>query len=219
MPPNQPPPPRYDGTPHRLALPVGTTLTRIHSDRFDVTEYNPTVARSGRRGGRFDSTPDDEYAFLYAAGDDATAISEVLLRNIESDERGSRSRLSRRLDGLRIGWIQPTRELELVNLRSGMDLAAIGQDTWLTMSDDYAMTRRWASAIREWAPWAHGLTWRSRREPDGFAYLLFADRCPDGCIEEATHDLPLLASDRDLASGDGRTYLERLLARYRVRLV
>ena len=64
-----------------------------------------------------------------------------------------------------------------------------------------------------------GLTWRSRREPEGFAYVLFADRCPVGCLEQAVDDPLLPPADRSLASGPGRLYVEGLLVSYRVALM
>ena len=196
-------------------------LTRLHSAQFGVTDFNPTVARGVFAGGRFDATPEDEYAFLYAAGDDATAVSEALLRDIPIDERGARLLPASRLSGLRIGWLRTTRALQLVSLRSGADLAAVGQDPWLTTAsaDEYEMTRRWAAAIRGWAPWAQGLTWRSRREPEGFAYILFGDRCPDACLEEAVRGTPLQLTERNIESGFGRLYVDEILTRYRVTLM
>jgi hypothetical protein len=221
LPPKQAPPPRYDGTPRRFTFPSGTRLTRIHSAQFAVTEFNPTVARSDLQGGRFDASPNDEYPFLYAAEDDATAVSEALLRDLPIDERGARLLPRVALAGRRIGWLRPTADLALVNLRSGEDLGAIGQDTWLIAAPaaDYPMTRRWAEAIRQWAPWAMGLTWRSHREPDGFAYVFFGDRCPEDCFEEARDSLPVPAGDQSLDVGSGRLYVEDLLARYRVALM
>lgn len=216
MSPDQPPPPEYDGVPRRFRLFTDTILTRVHKARFGATEFNPTVAQGPSAGGRFDATADDAYAFLYAADDDATAVSETLLRDIHSDERGARLLPAIQLSGLQISWIRVTRELELVSLRSGEDLAAVGQDTWLTSTSRYDLTRRWASAIQGWAPWAQGLTWRSRREPDGFAYVLFRDRCPETCLEEAVSGRPLPVSGRDLEFGLGRRYVEDLLSRYRV---
>lgn len=221
MPPNQAPPPRYDGTPRRFVLRRGTRLTRIHSAQFAVTEFNPTVARSELRGGRFDATPGDEYPYLYAAEDDATAVSEALLRDLPIDDRGARLLPRAVLSDRRIGWLRPVVDLDLVSLRSGEDLAAMGQDTWLTTAPaaEYAMTRRWAAAMRRWAPWAMGLTWRSHREPDGFAHIFFGDRCPEACFEEITEALPVPADGRDLDAGTGRLYVEELLARYRVTLI
>ena len=112
-------------------------------------------------------------------------------------------------------------DLKLVSLLSWEDLAAIGQDTWLTWSpaSDYAKTRPWASAIRAWAPWASGLTWRSRREPDGFAYIFFGDRCPQGCFEEVTEGLRLPPGDRSLGTGAARLHIQAILVRYRVTIM
>ena len=218
MPPNLPPPPSFEGAPRPLLLSAGTVLTRLHHAAFDVAAFNPIVARDTLEGGRFDGTPEDPYGFLYAASDDATAVAEALLRELPIDERGGRLLQRRRLNGLRIGWLRTTRDLELVSLRSGLDLAALGQDAWLTVAPaaEYAMTRRWAAAIRTWDTKAAGLSWRSRREPDGIAYVFFADRCPDAALAELRDGTPLPLGDRDLTIGAARSYLEDLLAAYRV---
>lgn len=221
MSPEQQPSPKYRGTPHRLVLREGATLTRIHSSLFGAAEFNPTVANSPFAGGRFDSTPGDEYAYLYASEDDATAVCETLLRDLPADDYGSRILHETRLTGLRISRLRTTCDLELVALRTGKDLAAVGQDTWLTTApaSKYAATRQWATAIRAWSPWAAGLTWRSHREPDGFAYIFFSDRCPSGCFEEDEHNLPFPPQDRDLGGGPARLYIEEILTSYRVVLM
>jgi len=218
--PNQAPPQRFDGAPERLLLAAGTRLTRVHSARFGVTEFNPNLAMSHLRGGRFDATPADEYSFLYAAADDRTAISEAVLRDLPIDERGARLLPHARLSDLRISWLLTTVDIELVTLRSGRDLAAVGQDTWLTFAPaaEYSMTRRWAAAIRSWAPWAAGLTWRSLREPEGTAFVFFSDRCPDTHFAELTENLPVPAGEQNLHTGPARIYIEQLLVHYRVAL-
>ena len=221
MSPRQAPPPQYDAVPAPFLLAAGTRLTRVHSAQFAVTDFNPTVARHSLRVGRFDATPDDPYGFLYAADDDATAVSEVLLRDLPLDERGARLLPRARLRNLRIGWLTVDRDLQLVDLRSGRDLAAIGQDAWLTTgpASDYDLTRTWASAIRDWAPWCGGLTWRSHREPEGFAYVLFEDRVPDDCLTEVSTGVHLTGEAQRLDDGIGRLYVERILETYRVALV
>ncbi len=221
MAPNQGPPPHFDGTPARFVLPAGTTLTRIHSAGFRATSFNPTVAQSNLSGGRFDAAPDDEYAYLYAAEDDATAISETLLHDLPIDAFGARLLPRIRISGLRISWLETAHDMQLINLRTGTDLAALGQDTWLTgaPAEDYAMTRRWSSAIRSWAPWAEGLTWRSRREPEGFAYVFFADRCHCECLKELSEKLPIPSDDQCLEAGAGHHYVEGILTSYRVALI
>ena len=119
------------------------------------------------------------------------------------------------------GWICSDLDLSLVSLRSGRDLAAVGQDGWLTGSpgSGYAMTRRWDSAIRAWAPWAVGLTWRSLREPEGFVYVFFGDCVPRGCLKEVTEGPPLPAGDRRLSAGTARPHVEDILASYRVSMM
>ena len=199
-------------------LRVGTTLARIHSSSFGAAEFNPTVATNPLVGGRFDCTPGDEYPYLYAAENDATAVSETLLRDLPVNDYGARILPEAQLFQLRIARLKATCDLPLVSLRSGQDLAAVGQDAWLTTapSSDYSSTRQWASAIRGWAPWACGLTWRSHREPDGYAYIFFGDRCPSGCFEDDQRSLPLLLDSRDLDTGTARLYIEEILTSYRV---
>ena len=186
-----------------------------------MTDFNPTVAHHWLRGGRFDATPDDPFGFLYAADDDATAVSEVLLRDLPLDQRGARLLPRVLLRNLRIGWLTTTRDIRLVNLRSGRDLAAIGQDTWLTAgpASEFELTRAWTSAIRDWAAWCGGLTWRSHREPEGFAYVLFEDRVPDGYPVEVSSGVPLTGEAQRLNDGIGRLYVERILESYRVALI
>ena len=92
------------------------------------------MARNAREGGCFGDTPEDPYAFLYAAGDDSTAVAEALLRELPIGERGGRLLPRRRSGSLRIGWLRTTRDLELVSRRSGRDPAALGQGGWLTVA-------------------------------------------------------------------------------------
>ena len=96
-----------------------------------------------------------------------------------------------------------------------------GVCVWLTTgpASDYELTRAWAAAIRDWAPWCGGLTWRSHREPEGFAYVLFEDRVPDECLAEVSTGVPLTGEDQRLDDGIGRLYLERILETYRVALI
>ena len=220
MPPCQAPPSRSDGKPRRFSLPAGSGLTRIHSTAFSVTQFNPTVPRSDLPGSLFRATPRDTFGLLYAADDDASAVSELLLRDLPIDEHRARLLPRVRLSDLRIGWLTTTVDLELVGLRSDLDLAAVGQDPWLTAASasEYVMPRRWCLLIRRWAPWAAGLTWRPHREPDGFAYVFFSDRCPHGCFKEATDGLPVPVADANLDAGAGRLYVEEILSSFRVAL-
>ncbi len=217
---NEPPPADFDGTPSSCFLPAGTVLSRVHSARFDVSIFNPTLADAHWGGGRFDATEEDRYAYLYAAGDDATAITEALLRDLPIDDQGARLLPHIATQDRRISWLRARTNLQLVTLRSGEDLAAVAQDTRLVHApaNDYGKTRRWAHAIRSWAPWAQGFTWYSRLEPRGVAYILFGDRCSPDRLEAITVATPIPHDDNYLDRGAGALYLAEILERYRVTL-
>jgi RES domain len=218
--PDQPPPPNFDGDPRSHVLAARTALSRVHSARFDVCAFNPTLADAHWGGGRFDATSDDPYPYLYAAGDDATAVAESLLRDHPADDHGARLLPRKATHERRISWLRPTADLQLVSLLSGQDLAAVAQDTWLihARADDYGKTRRWGHAIRSWAPWAQGFIWSSRFNPEGVAYILFADRCPPDCLEAITVDTPIPPNDNYLDRGAGALYLAEILQEFRVTL-
>lgn len=222
MGPNQPPGSRYQGTPRRLDLPVGAALVRIHDAAFAADGFSPTLAPPGpegrMRGGRFDATEDDAFSFLYAANDVPTAFSEALLRDLPADGRGVRILPRAQIASRQISRLSTQAPLALAALRSGRDLAAIGQDAWLTTSPrrHYPVTRQWCSAIRRWAPWAQGLTWRSAREPEGFAYIFFGDRCPTGSLALEPPGTQPLAAAQPLDSAAGLHDLDDLLDAYRI---
>lgn len=214
---NRPPPAAYDGTPKRRVLEAGVRLTRIHDRRFAATSFNSTVTDRHWGGGRFDATGDDPYGFLYAAGDDLGAVAEALLRDLPLSVTGSRLLPRKALHGRRISWIAATRDLELVGLVSGRDLAAVGQDSWLTKCDskDYGFTRRWGHKIREWAPWAQGFVWRSRREDASLAYVFFEDRCA-GSLEEVRDSVFTPPDGNRLDREPAASYVRHWLAEYNV---
>jgi hypothetical protein len=216
--PDQLPPPDFDGEPHSHLLAAGTVLSRVHSAQFDVCAFNPTLADAHWGGGRFDATANDPYSYLYAAGDDATAVIESLLRDHPADDRGARLLPRIAAHERRISWLRPTVNLQLVSLLSGADLAAVAQDTWLVhaRADEYGKTRRWAHAIRSWAPWAQGFVWSSRFNPQGVAYILFGDRCPADCLEAIIISTPVPPDDNYLDRGAGAVYLAAILQGYRV---
>ncbi len=187
------PPTQLNGTPNRYPLSAGTPLWRIHKEVYPATEFNPNPVAQDLAGefaaGRFDSTTEDPYPFLYAAVDDRTAVAEKLLRDLPVSQSGTRELLSQEISGLCVSQINVQADLELVNLRSGVDLAAIGIDARLTIgsSIEYPVTRKWSAAIRDWDDEAQGLTWRSGRELDGFAFVFFGDRIDEGEIVTSTN--------------------------------
>jgi hypothetical protein len=171
-------------------------------------------------GARFDATTADEYPFYYAALDQVTALAETLFRDLYPDDRGMRvltgpARAGRAMSGLTL-----TRDVELVRLIDGRDLAAIGQDAWLVTASgaDYAQTRAWGHWLRRQAGWAHGFIWDSLRDRGRLAVVLFGDRLAAAFgphYERALlHEVPELAVSLDDEAETG--WLSGLLEPYRV---
>lgn len=218
--PNLPPPEAYRGKPARFHLKAGVRLARIHDARFVATAFNPTLADRHWGGGRFDATEDEPYSYLYAGADERCAVAEALLRELPILPSGSRSLSKKAVAGRKISWISTTENLTLVSLRSGQDLARLGQDSWLTKCEakDYGFTRRWAHQIRAWAPWCQGFVWRSRLEEASLAYIFFEDRCP-APFEEHVDPVLTPPDGNRLDRDPGLSYLRKLLVRYNVALV
>ena len=214
------PPPRYDGTPHRYRLGRGSCLWRVHGRRYSARCFKTVPSDSLYGGARFDATPADPYPFYYAALDEATALAETLFRDLCPDEYGQRVLPGPALTGRQLSGLTLTRDLELVSLIDGKDLAAIGQDTWLVTASgsQYAQTRGWGHWLRAQTPWAHGFVWDSLRDRGGMAIVLFGDRLAAsfGMDYERVllHEVPELAVDLD--DPGAADWLDALLESYRV---
>lgn len=220
-----PPPADYDGTPARYRLARGTRLWRVHERKYGATAFNP-AARDLYRGGRFDASEADPYPFLYAALSDTTAVAESMLRDLDPGDQGMRLVPAGRVTGTRLSGLTVTRDLCLVSLIAGADLAAIGQDAWLVTArqTEYAYTRDWACWLRGQAPWAHGLAWDSLRDRGSVAVILFGDRLASGpgadavgfagCAKPVLIEEPQLAVDLD-DDAAGTAWLNERLCRYR----
>jgi hypothetical protein len=194
-------------SPERYVLPAGSELWRCHETRFEATAFNPNPVRSRVGGGRFDGTQEDPYPFLYAAPDPATALAEVLLRDMEFSGPYS-VRLVPWADvvGRTLSKVRTTEDLLLVRLIEEEDLAAVFQTSRLLETTEYHGTRQWASRMRGQVPDAPGLWWQSRWHRPRGAMVLFGDRCgaePLKAVPGHAHNLGTL---------EGAAEANRLLA-------
>lgn len=209
------PPGRFDGEVATFDLDAGTVLSRVHGSAFGPTTFNPVASEVLFGGGRFDSTREDPYSYLYAGESDRAALAEGLLRDIEANDRGARFLAKKYWRGRQLSRLQTTVPLRLVSLINGEDLGAIGQDTWLTTcdGDDYPQTRAWAHWLREVEPDAAGLAWLSKRHPGSMVLCLFEDRCPVGALAPVAGPLP---GPCIFEQGPGFAWLRETLAGFRV---
>jgi hypothetical protein len=213
------PPSLYEGTPNRYLLRRGTCLWRVHPRQYCARAFKSSPADSLYGGARFDATEADRYPFYYAALNDKTALAETLLRDLDPDERGYRVVPRAAVAGRQLSGLVLTKDLELVSLVSGEDLAAVGQDAWLVTAagHDYPQTRDWGHWLRRQAKWAQGFIWDSLRDRGGMAVILFGDRLAAdfGSSYERVllHEVTELATD--LGDAAGANWLNEQLRHFR----
>jgi len=209
------PPQQFGGAANTYTLAAGTVLSRVHEVAYPATSFKPIPADVVFGGGRFDSTQLDVYDYLYAGETDAGAVAEALLRDIDANDQGYRFLPKKFWTGRRLSRVRTTVDVQLVTLRTGVDLGAIGAGTWLVDCDvdEYPQSRAWGHWIRSISGSSAGFAWLSKREPGTTAYVLFEDRCPPGLL---VHEPGPLAGGSSFDDADGGTWLRNHLAKYRV---
>ena len=202
----------YRYRPHWEVLPAGTHLWRIHKSRYPAEEFKPFNPED-RSTGRFNSTPEDPYPYLYAAVDAETALAETLLRSLSPDpDTGMRLVPWSWVRGKSLNGVRTRCEMNLVSLCSGAALAAVRQDNDLLEGEGprrYQRTRSWARELRAQVPDAMGMIWGSKRNPSRRALVLFGDRFADG-EDSPLEPLPY-RNIPDLGSPDGIKEANQLL--------
>ncbi|MEV0054391.1 RES family NAD+ phosphorylase [Saccharopolyspora shandongensis] len=205
------PPLEFEAAPTRYVLPADTTLFRLHDRRRHAAEFKPAQAGDAP-GGRFDGTSADPFPSYYAGLRVTTALAEVLLRNLGFGYNGQRLIRRAQIADRRLSAVRTARELTLVSLLTGPDLAAVAQDSWLVDTegkDAYERTRDWAAWIRTQAEWADGLIWPSKRDTGNQALVLFGDRCGADGLDGDEPELQI-----DLDTPIGEAWLAKMLAPY-----
>jgi hypothetical protein len=204
--------------PRFLPLAAGENLWAVTATAADPFRQPPTELemQGARWGGRFDPTPDCAYPYCYAALDDLTALSETLQRDVPLDAP-PRFLPRRTVVGRGLTMLETRRELWLISLVDGPDLAAARQDSWLVHAEsrDFSRTQLWGHWLRDstapdgTAP--AGIMWTSRRNPTGRAVLFFGDRCADAVVR-SPH------GERRLDDDEGRSWVNLRLAQLSTRL-
>ena len=172
-------------------LPPGLKFWRIHGLGRGPLEFRSTGAVDKRRDpltfgneGRFDCQT-GEYEYLYLGETRLCTFAEAFLR--DDVVRDPSARYIRRDNVTRaaISRIETTDSVALVDLRGAVALGRVGQDAWLTASEevDYPLTQEWATAIRRWAPDADGFYWMAKRDDTHAAVVLFDDHAVSERLE------------------------------------
>lgn len=199
-------------------VPAGTVLFRIHSRQFSVDSFNPNLSNRYFGGGRFDATNDDKYRYMYLGSTVSVTLAETLLRDLPLNENFVRRLQRDAYKDRRLSAVQLSKEVEILHLRSSEELGSVAQDTWLTQApaNEYAQTRHWCHWLREQIPSACGLSWASRRDPAGTAYVLFGDRISAGTVTPLDHPEAPVDVTTDFSTREGRVRLRSLAAKHGV---
>ncbi|WOX07923.1 RES family NAD+ phosphorylase [Streptomyces sp. N50] len=161
-------------------LPAGTELYRCHRTGRPSESFNSSRQHAYFDGDRFGATEQDPFAYLYAALDPVTALSEVLLRSVRFDGPDAQRRIPwAQASRYSLSVLRTTADIILVDLRSAEGLASVWTDSWLVDAEreEYPKTRYWVRLIREHAPFVQGLLWQSKRHRPRESLQLFGDRC------------------------------------------
>lgn len=192
--------------PRTHVLPAGTELFRVHRRYRQATAFNTSQAWANERDGRFDSDEDDYYPFYYAALSARAALHEVLVAeaNLTFVDPVPRSALKDRV----LSTVELLGDVTLISLRTESDLAAVGQSEWLVRAKphEFPLTRHRVRSLRSEYPWAKGLIWYSRKDPEEESVVIFGDRCAAATLRKAP--TPSVALDTPRA----RAWLAELLA-------
>jgi hypothetical protein len=136
-----------------------------------------------------------------------SAVDETIVRDEPFDSKGARAIPAARITGRQWSEVELARDVPLVDLRTNVALAGVGQDYWLVESESlfYPQTRVWARAIKTWEPDARGFIWHPRHNHDETALVLFED------LLNPKSDA-VLRKSRSLESGYGARKLRDVLA-------
>ncbi|MGH9087588.1 MAG: RES family NAD+ phosphorylase [Acidimicrobiales bacterium] len=213
-------PTRRISPPERETLRAGTKLYRIHDRNYRADAFKTSVVDAHFGGGRFDSTLNAVYPYLYAAPEPGTVIAETLLRGLPFDPGRSRILPNKTVSKYCFSEVELAEDVTLLSLCTMRGLLAVGQTGWLVQCEqpEYPFTRRVGHWLRDQAPWAQGFVWLSKRNQGERSMILFGDRFP--APQQPGGVTPIVRQTAqpsiDFADDAGITWLNDRLAQFRM---
>lgn len=165
---------RTEGSSHQVRIAPGTSLFRVHSDRFV-----PTAAAGASASSRF-SPAGDVTSTLYLARSALEAMAETLLQEFVPRASGGPWPVHPQLfEGRVLSVLEPYEDLVLYDLGSSGVFEQLGVNVMDAVhGSDYELSQDVARRVRLNHPEVAGIAWPSRRSPSGDRELvvLFSDR-------------------------------------------
>jgi hypothetical protein len=157
----------------------------VHRSGKPAHEFQQPRLVNGFGGNRFDSVGRNGYPYLYGSPDCGTALAERFVRDLDFSVTATRILPRKALQTQTASVVRTTTDLNLLSLVTGPDLAAVGQDSWLSSArgHDLELTRRWAVWLRDRVRWAQGFVWQSSVDLPKPTVVLFGDACGATAVE------------------------------------
>jgi hypothetical protein len=183
-----------------VTLPSGTELIRAYGVAFPPESFNPNPAplNSQKRGGRFDGTRADAYAFTYVAHPHNfphVATWESLQNDMNVDPAAGEMLIDESsLNGRAFAYLKSNIALKLLDLRDPRTATYFGTSIKVLEGSDRIGTRAWSAYFRHHLTAIQGLIYRSTVWPSGSkgdAIVLYEDRCGSDPLEPQSPVIPM----------------------------
>lgn len=193
----------------------GQQLYRVHPDRYDANQFNPTTKGDARFSPLIG--PDSRVIpTLYAGSTLDCALMETVFHDVPFVSGPKLHSKSKHVAGKIASVLRVSRNLRLVDLTS-VALRKLGvapESLTRTDASAYSETRAWALAIYQEHPKVDGLLWTSRQDDTALAVLLFGSRVEPETLNVSEERMPLILPD-----GSPRDEVQALAARLDVLLI
>ncbi len=162
----------------------GTSLHRVHLDKYAGNQFNPGV-RGNARFSPIKNAKGKPVPTLYGGSTFECAAMETVFHDV-SFAPGFKSYDKAKLKEQVHSQLTPGAALVLADLGSKA-LRKLGVERRQlidTEKDQYPATRQWAEAIHAQCPDIQGLCWTSRQDDSAQAVMLFGDRIAAGVFSQ-----------------------------------
>ena len=187
-------------TPNTLTVEAGTTLERIHPDRFGPVQFNNSAGGNARFSPIHKPSGDIDPS-IYAAETFSAAAMETAFHDVPI--AGSPKNVqTKELEGLVHSTVEITQGLVVADLSSkGLHKLGLEKSQVIeTGKRTYPQTRTFAEDVLKQNPDVQGFSWMSRKDDTSRSYVFFESRVPAGALKHVGTSKSLLEDDETFAN-------------------